>query len=182
VTDAYAPTLRSIRTQAQVVRMPPPPVSKFISRLKWICESEGVEITPKALADLAEASHLDLRTALNTLEFVAITRPVTAAVLQLTPVGLKNAALTPFDVWTALFTQTTKLETALWLLKNLDAFRSPDRAPRRGLRIRRGRGHASRVPVRCGARTGTVSYSASTDDAGRKRADRTRRARFVEAT
>jgi chromosome transmission fidelity protein 18 len=65
--------------------------------------------------------------------------------LQLTPVGVKNSTLSPFDVWTALFTQTTKLETALRLLEsfgdirlaaigvleNLDSFRSPDPTGRR---------------------------------------------------
>jgi chromosome transmission fidelity protein 18 len=140
VNDAYVPALRTIRTQAQVVRMPPPPVSKFIARLKRICENEHINITPQALADLAEASHLDMRTALNTLQFVAIRQPVTAEMLQLTPVGVKNSALTPFDVWTALFSQATKLEdtlrtlesfgdvrlVAVGVLENLEAFRSPD--------------------------------------------------------
>jgi DNA polymerase III delta prime subunit len=97
VNDAYAGALRAVRAQTQVVRVPPPPPRRFVARLKRVCEAERIAITPQALADLAERSHLDMRTALNTLQFVAIRQPVTAEMLQLTPVGAKNASLTPFD-------------------------------------------------------------------------------------
>jgi chromosome transmission fidelity protein 18 len=118
VNDQYAPALRALRTQAQVLRMPLPPVSKFVARLKRVAELEGISITAQALAELAESSRLDLRTALNTLQFVALRQPVTAEMLQLTPVGIKNATLSPFDVWAALFLQSTRLEDMLRMLES----------------------------------------------------------------
>ena len=118
VNDAYAPALRSLRSYAQLVRMPPPQPSKFIRRLKKICELEEIDATPSALSDIAQVSRYDMRTALNTLQFLAMRQPVTSEMVHLIPVGVKNAALTPFDLWEALFSRETKMEDLLLMMES----------------------------------------------------------------
>ena len=118
VNDPYAPALRSLRTYAQLVRMPPPQPSKFVRRLKKICELEGIDATQSALTDIAQVSRYDMRTSLNTLQFLAMRQPVTADMVRLIPVGVKNAALTPFDLWEALFSRDTKMEDLMLMMES----------------------------------------------------------------
>lgn len=118
VNNLYAPALRYIRTQANIVRMDHPLSSKFISRLRQIADSEEIKYVPKALIDIAEQSKYDMRTALNTLQFLSIHQPVTPEMVQLMPVGIKNATFTYFDIMTQLFTMSSKLEDSLLALES----------------------------------------------------------------
>lgn len=118
VNNLYAPALRYVRAQANIVRMDPPPSSKFVSRLRKIADSEEISYVPKALIDIAEQSKYDMRTALNTLQFLSIRQPVTPEMVQLMPVGVKNATFTYFDIMSELFTMTSKLEDSLLALES----------------------------------------------------------------
>lgn len=118
VNDAYATALRSIRQHAHLVRVPPPLMSRFVQRLTRICEMEGIDVAPGALAEIAEISRCDMRTALNTLQFLAMKQPVTIEMVHLVPVGVKNAALTPFDMWQAMFTQSTKMDDLMAMMES----------------------------------------------------------------
>lgn len=118
VNNLYAPALRSIRNQAEIVRMDHPPSSKFISRLRTIAQEEEIEFDAAALVEIAEQSKYDMRTALNTLQFLSIRQPITAQMVQLMPVGVKNATFTYFDIMEQLFTLSSKLEDSLQALES----------------------------------------------------------------
>lgn len=117
VNNLYAPALRYIRTQATIVRMDHPPTEKIVLRLKRIADSEGINYVPQAISNIAKQSKYDMRTALNTLQFLAIRQPITSEMVQLMPVGVKNATFTYFDIMTQLFTMSSKLEDSLLALE-----------------------------------------------------------------
>ncbi|KAH0789388.1 chromosome transmission fidelity protein 18 [Histomonas meleagridis] len=117
VNDAYSPSIRDLRNHSTIVKMPPPPSDKFITRLKKIAENENLKYTPQAIADIAELSRFDMRTALNTLQFLALKQPITSELVHLMPVGLKNSTLGPFDVWSSLFLTSTHLDESLNILE-----------------------------------------------------------------
>ncbi|OHS96770.1 ATPase, AAA family protein [Tritrichomonas foetus] len=118
VNNLYAPGLRTLRSQADVVKMEAPTSSKFITRLRKIADMEGIQYIPKAIVDIAEQSRFDMRTALNTLQFLSIRQPVTPEMVQLMPVGVKNATFTYFDIITQIFSMSSKLEDTLLSLES----------------------------------------------------------------
>jgi chromosome transmission fidelity protein 18 len=118
VNDAYSANMRAVRAQAKIIRIPPPPQPKFLARLRKIADIEQIRISGQALADLAEMSRFDMRTALNTLQFLAVRQPITPELLQLLQVGVRNSNLNPFDVWKHLFTDSTPLEDSLRILES----------------------------------------------------------------
>ena len=118
VNNLYAFGLRTLRSQAQVVKMDHPLSSKFVTRLRRIADLEGIKYFPKAIIDIAEQSRFDMRTALNTLQFLSIRQPVTPEMVQLLPVGVKNSTFTYFDIMTQLFSMSSKLEDTLLSLES----------------------------------------------------------------
>lgn len=117
VNDPYSQTLREVRMHSYVVKMPSPPNDKFISRLKKIADKEQLKYIPQAISDIAELSRFDMRTALNTLQFLALRQPITPELVNLIPVGLKNSTLSPYDVWNSLFSVSTKFDDILNMLE-----------------------------------------------------------------
>lgn len=117
VNDPYCQTLREIRLHSFVVKMSAPPNDKFITRLKKIADKEQLKYIPQSISDIAELSRFDMRTALNTLQFLALRQPITPELVELIPVGLKNPTLGPYDVWNSLFLSSTKFDDTLNLLE-----------------------------------------------------------------
>ena len=66
----YAPSVRALREFAQVVVFPKPHTQRLVTRLRQICKAERVPVANDALQYLCNASENDVRTCLNTLQFV----------------------------------------------------------------------------------------------------------------
>ena len=70
--DLYAPSLRSLRPLARIVRYKPPSTLATVTRLKDICNEEDMPSDTKSLNMLAESSGGDIRNCLNTLQVSGI--------------------------------------------------------------------------------------------------------------
>ncbi|KAK2971059.1 hypothetical protein RJ640_003251 [Escallonia rubra] len=68
--DLYAPALRPLRQVAKVHVFVQPTVSRIVSRLKYICNKEGMKTSSIAITALAEYTECDIRSCLNTLQFL----------------------------------------------------------------------------------------------------------------
>ncbi|KAF8015991.1 hypothetical protein BT93_H1517 [Corymbia citriodora subsp. variegata] len=68
--DLYAPALRQLRQIAKVHIFVQPSISRIVSRLKYICNKEGMKTSSIALTALAEYAECDIRSCLNTLQFL----------------------------------------------------------------------------------------------------------------
>ncbi|XP_060179016.1 uncharacterized protein LOC132609167 isoform X4 [Lycium barbarum] len=98
--DLYAPALRPLRQVAKVHIFVQPTVSRVVNRLKYICNKERVKTSSIALTALAEYTECDIRSCLNTLQFLN-KKMETLNVLELSSqvVGRKDAARSAFDIW-----------------------------------------------------------------------------------
>ncbi|GAA5854527.1 hypothetical protein JCM9279_000830 [Rhodotorula babjevae] len=68
--DLYAPTLRPLRPLAKIVRFSPPTSAMLTKRLRTICDSEELSTESKHLSLLVDTAEGDLRSCLNTLQFI----------------------------------------------------------------------------------------------------------------
>ncbi|BGP37138.1 Chromosome transmission fidelity protein 18 [Rhodotorula kratochvilovae] len=68
--DLYAPVLRPLRPLAKIIRFTPPTSAMLTKRLRTICDSEELLTENKHLSLLVETAEGDLRSCLNTLQFI----------------------------------------------------------------------------------------------------------------
>ncbi|KAG0219745.1 hypothetical protein BGX33_001062 [Mortierella sp. NVP41] len=68
--DQYAPVLRPLRTIAQIYQFKKPSVRTVVDRLQQICEIEQVPSDTRAFGVLYEMTEGDMRSCLNTLQFI----------------------------------------------------------------------------------------------------------------
>jgi chromosome transmission fidelity protein 18 len=68
--EQYAPSVRALREYAQVVTFPKTPIQRLTARLKDVCAREHLVATADALTQLCTLSGNDIRTCLNTLQFI----------------------------------------------------------------------------------------------------------------
>ncbi|KAL6971104.1 hypothetical protein U1Q18_030786 [Sarracenia purpurea var. burkii] len=102
--DLYAPALRPLRQVAKVHIFVQPTVSRVVSRLKYICNKEGLKTSSIALTALAEYTVCDIRSCLNTLQFLH-KKKETLNVLEIGSqvVGRKDTLKSAFDIWKEIF-------------------------------------------------------------------------------
>ncbi|XP_043720453.1 chromosome transmission fidelity protein 18 homolog [Telopea speciosissima] len=102
--DLFAPALRPLRQVAKVHMFVQPTVSRVVNRLKYICNKEGFRASSIALTALAEYTDCDIRSCLNTLQFLN-RKKETLNVLELGSqvVGRKDMTRSVFDVWRGVF-------------------------------------------------------------------------------
>ncbi|KAL5542552.1 hypothetical protein UlMin_010262 [Ulmus minor] len=102
--DLYAPVLRPLRQVAKVHVFVQPTVSRVVSRLKYICNKEGMKTSSIALTALAEHTECDIRSCLNTLQFLHKKKEA-LNVLEISSqvVGQKDMTKSVFDVWKEIF-------------------------------------------------------------------------------
>ena len=104
--DLYVPALRPLRRAATVVAVHRPGAARFLQILRRVCAAEHIAASASALTALCELSGYDMRSALNTLEFVArAVAPgtlVTPATVQRAAAGAKDVAAAARDVWARL--------------------------------------------------------------------------------
>ncbi|XP_078429313.1 P-loop containing nucleoside triphosphate hydrolases superfamily protein [Wolffia australiana] len=102
--DLYAPALRQLRQIAQVHMFVQPAASRVVNRLKYICHKEGLKTSSIALSALAEYTECDIRSCLNTLQFLN-KKKEKLNILEISSqvVGRKDVSRSAFDVWKEVF-------------------------------------------------------------------------------
>ncbi|KAM2991742.1 hypothetical protein FF2_044061 [Malus domestica] len=102
--DLYAPALRPLRQVAKVHVFVLPTVSRVVSRLKYICNKEGMKTSSIALTALAEHTECDIRSCLNTLQFLNKKKEtLNAWEIGSQVVGRKDMSRSVIDVWKEIF-------------------------------------------------------------------------------
>lgn len=102
--DLYAPALRPLRQYARIIRFKKPSPQLIVKRLRDICEREVLEADTRALTTLVEVTGGDVRTCLNTLQFIkSKTNVVTESAVKSATVGSKDAGTTLNAMWNSLF-------------------------------------------------------------------------------
>ncbi|KAL0548042.1 hypothetical protein IC582_012483 [Cucumis melo] len=111
--DLYAPALRSLRLVAKVHVFVQPTISRIVSRLKYICNQEGMRSSSAALSALAQFTECDIRSCLNTLQFLYKKREtLSAEEVGSQVVGQKDMSRSVFDIWKEIFhTRKLKLQS-----------------------------------------------------------------------
>ncbi|CAM8905551.1 unnamed protein product [Rhodiola kirilowii] len=102
--DLYAPALRQLRQVAKVHVFVQPTVNRVVSRLKQICIKEGMATNSIALTALAEYTGCDIRSCLNTLQFLHRKREnLNMLGISSQVVGRKDMSKSGFDIWREIF-------------------------------------------------------------------------------
>jgi len=102
--DQYAPALRKLRAVALVFKIEKPKTGRLATRLGEICAAEGLQADPSSLTALCELADNDIRSCLNTLQFIRKkTTVLSASALSTSLVGHKDVAKSMFKIWEAIF-------------------------------------------------------------------------------
>jgi DNA polymerase III delta prime subunit len=115
--DLYAPVLRDLRPLAYVVELTKAPQERLMTRLKYVCQQEGLPIANDALQALCTVTDNDIRACLNTLHFLkyassyssastttGLARPrITADDVTKAAVGVKDQSQAVYDLWCDTF-------------------------------------------------------------------------------
>ncbi len=116
--DLYAPALRRLREHALVFRVDKPDASRLLARLRELCRREQLAADTKSLLALVDLTDGDIRSCLNTLQFIrkssAVLRPDHLISSQF---GQKDIQQSIFKVWNSVF-RKQKHNTALQDLLN----------------------------------------------------------------
>ncbi|TVU47638.1 hypothetical protein EJB05_07244 [Eragrostis curvula] len=98
--DLYAPALRQLRQVAKVHIFVQPTISRVVNRLKFICKKEGFKTSAIALSALAEYTECDIRSCLNTLQFLNKKRAaLNISAFDSQVIGRKDMSKSILDVW-----------------------------------------------------------------------------------
>ena len=102
--DLYAPSLRPLRAIAQIVVFRPPPFQTLAKRMFEICKWEGLDANLQVMMSLCELSQGDMRSSINTLQFLkSKANRIVASQLQDLVVGSKDMSLSWFKVGNSIF-------------------------------------------------------------------------------
>ena len=117
--DQFAAALRPLRSVARIFEFVAAPKSKFVDRLKYVARSEAMEVDARTLGALADIVDCDIRSALNTLQFVHTKgEKLTAASLNSLAVGRKDVEKSRFQIWDAVFCDRETKKDNLLHFKN----------------------------------------------------------------
>ncbi|KAJ1696053.1 hypothetical protein LUZ63_004565 [Rhynchospora breviuscula] len=102
--DLYAPALRQLRQVAKVHTFMQPTVNRVVNRLKYICMKEGFRTNSIALSALAECTECDIRSCLNTLQFLnKKQQPLSIVDVDSQVIGRKDLSKSAIDIWKEVF-------------------------------------------------------------------------------
>jgi chromosome transmission fidelity protein 18 len=102
--NLYAPALRPLRAVAKIFVMNATKSKRLGSRIKTICRQEKVVLRPDALQILCSRTDNDIRSCLNTLQFLSTRCSlVSRDQIMNTCVGHKDRKVALFDAWKSIF-------------------------------------------------------------------------------
>ncbi|KAG0169481.1 hypothetical protein DFQ30_003575 [Apophysomyces sp. BC1015] len=102
--DLYVPALRPLRAVSHCVSFRPIPMLTVARRLQEICDYEGLQSDLKTLSTLSETMNGDIRSCLNTLQFIqGKGSSVTRGSLSEAGLDQKDAAKSLFTIWEEIF-------------------------------------------------------------------------------
>lgn len=102
--DLYAPALRPLRDIAKVFSFKRPSAERLAQRLQIVCSTEGLACEKSTLRMLADKSDCDMRTCLNTLQFLSRRgqRAIRAYDIEAIKIGQKDVTKGAFAMWNEL--------------------------------------------------------------------------------
>ncbi|GAA5902001.1 Ctf18p [Sporobolomyces salmoneus] len=107
--DLYAPVLRPLRPLAKIIRFQPPTNTMLTKRLRTICEFESMKAENKHLTLLVETAEGDLRSCLNTLQFIKRRgNVVDEKAIRSTSLGMKDTGTSSIQVLDRLFKKPSR--------------------------------------------------------------------------
>ncbi|XP_018612475.1 chromosome transmission fidelity protein 18 homolog [Scleropages formosus] len=103
--DLYVPALRQLRQQAFILNFPQTQPSRLVQRLAEICRCQGMRVETGALMTLCEKTDSDIRSCINTLQFLhgRGQRQLDQRAVQSVKVGLKDQNKGLFSIWQEIF-------------------------------------------------------------------------------
>mmetsp|Transcript_46222 Transcript_46222/g.76990 ORF Transcript_46222/g.76990 Transcript_46222/m.76990 type:complete len:1050 (-) Transcript_46222:217-3366(-) len=113
--DQYAQALRQLRQEALVFNFKRTSAQRLSHRLKSICRQEGMALDSKTLNTLCELTECDVRSCLNTLQFLKRrgNRRVNEAIIRSMALGQKDINKSLFSIWTSIFEMPRKRNTPM---------------------------------------------------------------------
>ncbi|XP_019858878.1 PREDICTED: chromosome transmission fidelity protein 18 homolog [Amphimedon queenslandica] len=102
--DLYATSLRTLKQLAVVFTVPITVTGKLANRLMDVCRREGISTTTSTLMALCEKTDNDIRTCLNTLQFIHRKRAdISLSAVQAMSVGQKDSQRSLLYFWKEVF-------------------------------------------------------------------------------
>ncbi|XP_042294272.1 chromosome transmission fidelity protein 18 homolog isoform X2 [Sceloporus undulatus] len=103
--DQYVPSLRLLRQQAFLLNFPTTSQSRLVQRLHEITIRQGMKADTGALMALCEKTENDIRSCINTLQFLYSRgkKELTVRTVQTAKVGLKDQNKGLFSIWQEIF-------------------------------------------------------------------------------
>ncbi|XP_072273094.1 chromosome transmission fidelity protein 18 homolog [Pyxicephalus adspersus] len=103
--DQYVPSLRQLRQQAFVLNFPQTLPSRLVQRLYEIVLKQGMKADTGALMALCEKTENDIRSCINTLQFLRGRgkKELNVRTVQTMKIGLKDQNKSLFSVWQDIF-------------------------------------------------------------------------------
>ncbi|OWF51090.1 chromosome transmission fidelity protein 18 homolog [Mizuhopecten yessoensis] len=103
--DQYVPSLRLLRQNAMVITFPQTEPAKLASRLYEVTRKESLKADMNSLLALCEKTDNDIRSCLNTLQFIhRHCKELSIRLIQTMNVGQKDSQRSLFSVWNDIFT------------------------------------------------------------------------------
>lgn len=104
--DLWAPILKPLRERALLFKLDPPSSLNLNLRLEKICKSECILVDREVLTSLSELTNRDIRSCLNTLQFLSKkSNHLTIDLFLSSYVGNKDIVENIFDVWRIIFSK-----------------------------------------------------------------------------
>jgi DNA polymerase III delta prime subunit len=112
--DLWAPALRPLRDRALSFKLDPPSINSLVSRLDHICIREGVMIDRQLLQVICELTNRDIRSCLNTLQFLSRkSAHITPELFATSSFGNKDMTSNIFEIWKSVFLKEEERTSAL---------------------------------------------------------------------
>eukprot|EP01128_Nolandella_sp_AFSM9_P011853 TRINITY_DN8765_c0_g1_i1.p1 TRINITY_DN8765_c0_g1~~TRINITY_DN8765_c0_g1_i1.p1 ORF type:complete len:911 (+),score=212.95 TRINITY_DN8765_c0_g1_i1:281-2734(+) len=107
--DPWVPQLRKLRERALILRVFPPSTQSLINRLSLVAQEEKVHIESRLIQALVEVAGNDIRSCLNTLQFLSKARgKVNSEMVLQAALGSKDMTASIFNVWEKIFSRGGK--------------------------------------------------------------------------
>lgn len=103
--DLYAPTLNRLRDKSLIYKLNPPDIAALMTRIQAICNKENIKIDQRAIQVLCEMNNCDIRSCLNTLQFLASNNKIITveSFNKSSTFGQKDMTENIYDIWKAIF-------------------------------------------------------------------------------